>query len=354
MFLRKKENINCHENQHPDPPTPLFPGVSQQDAPYSLAEDILRAALYIPAGFAFGADGKTAVLLVPGTGTYGGEAYEHNFGKLLAASAFGDPLWLNIPGRMCDASPRNAEFVAYAIHYITARSAGPSPASLAVVGWSQGNLAVQWALKYWPSTRARVSNFIALSADFAGTLQAWGLCPVKNTPGTPAVWNQTRNASFIATLRADGGDSAYVPTTSVYSATDEVVQPQSGARASALLRDERNVGVTNCELQVAARLKPAGMVYSHEAVMANPLAWALAEDAIRNGGPGQLDRIQDLSAVCMHTKAAGLNMLDMALTQSLAASALKSILLYLPKRGQEEVLPSYTQLNKELESIHRS
>ena len=27
-------------------------------------------------------------------------------------------MWLNIPGAMCDESPRNAEYVAYAIHYV--------------------------------------------------------------------------------------------------------------------------------------------------------------------------------------------------------------------------------------------
>ncbi|KAL2824995.1 alpha/beta-hydrolase [Aspergillus pseudoustus] len=342
MFGLGGPDINSFKNQHPDPEITIFPSASADDAAYSLEEGPLRSAIFIPDEFKFGCDGKTPVILVPGTGTYGGEAFAHNFTKLLKASSFGDPVWLNIPGRMCDSSPVNAQYVAYAIQYISTRS----QKQVAAIGWSQGNLSIQWTLKYWPSTRAKVSNFIALSADFAGTIEAWGLTPFSHAvPGTPAVWHQRRNADFIATLRSNGGDSAYVPTTSIYSATDEVVQPQSGHRASALMHDARGVGVMNCELQVAARFKPAGLIYTHESVMSNALAWALAEDAIRNGGPGRYERIE-MDKVCMHTKAPGLSMLDVAGTQALTATALKNILLYMPKPWSEPVLPLYATVEE--------
>lgn len=342
MFGLNSININTHENKNPEPSVAIYPSGHSDDAPYSILEAGLRSAIFIPTDFKYGTDGKTPVILVPGTGSYGGEAYEHNFGKLLKSCDFGDPLWLNIPGRMCDEAPRNAEHVAYAINYVAA----VCRKKVAVVAWSQGNLSTQWALKYWPSTRQLVSNFICLSADFKGTINAWGLTPLQGTqPGTPAVWHQTRNSKFIATLRSNGGDSAYVPTTSVYSATDEVVQPQFGSHASAFMKDERNVGVTNCEVQVAALLKPAGLAYSHEGVMYNPLAWALAEDAIKNGGPGRLDRI-NLFSVCMHRKAPGLSLLDATQTQALSAWCLKAILLYSPKTWREPVLPTYAAVEK--------
>ncbi|KAJ5107866.1 hypothetical protein N7456_004541 [Penicillium angulare] len=337
MFGLGGPDINSYKNHNSDPETTIFPKSSDRDAPYSIEENPLRSAIFIPDDFKFGRDSKTPVILVPGTGTYGGEAFEPNFAKLLKASQFGDPVWLNIPGRMCDEAPKNAQYVAYAINYIATRT----QKKVAVIGWSQGNLSIQWTLKYWPSTREKVSNFICLSADFAGTINAWGLVPFGGTqPGTPAVWHQTRNAGFIATLRSNGGDSAYVPTTSIYSATDEVVQPQSGPNASAFMKDERKVGVTNCELQVEARFKPAGLVYTHETVMLNPLSWALAEDAIKNGGPGRFDRI-DMDKVCMHTKAPGLNLLDATMTQALAPLALKSILLFMPKPWHEPALPAF-------------
>lgn len=55
-------------------------------------------------------------------------------------------MWLNIPGYMLDDIQTNAEYVAYAIHYIKQISNVPS---IAVSTWSQGGLATQWALKYW-------------------------------------------------------------------------------------------------------------------------------------------------------------------------------------------------------------
>ncbi|KAJ9629119.1 hypothetical protein H2204_009059 [Knufia peltigerae] len=339
MFRSKKVNINSHQNKNPDPAVAVYQQLDSHDAPYALTEDVLRSVIFIPADFNHGKDGKTPVILVPGTGSYGGEAYEHNFAKLLRGTSFADPVWLNIPGRMCDEAPKNAEHVAYAINYLSTLC----DTKVAVIAWSQGNLSTQWALKYWPSTRTRVSNFICLSADFRGTVQAWGLAPCPYTiPGTPAVWNQTRNSKFIATLRSNGGDSAYVPTTSIYSSTDEVVQPQFGPFASALMKDERNVGVTNCEIQRAAvkSMKPGQLAYSHEGVMHSSLAWALAEDALKNGGPGRLDRI-NMAGVCKSRIAPGLSILDATQTQALSAWCLKSILLFTPKPWNEPALPLY-------------
>jgi hypothetical protein len=83
-------------------------------------------------------------------------------------------------------------------------------------------------------------------------------------------------------LRSDGGDSAYVPTTPVFSSTDEIVQPQSPVtNASAYLLDARSVGVSNSQVQaVCGALGPAGTSYTHEGVLYNPLAYALTVDAL--------------------------------------------------------------------------
>ncbi|KAJ5281001.1 hypothetical protein N7478_006373 [Penicillium angulare] len=141
--------INSYKNQNSDPEASIYPKSSDQDAHYSIEGNVLRSTIFISDNSKFGRDGKTPVLRVPGTGTYGGEAFEPNFAKLLKASPFGHPVWLNIPGRMCDEAPRNAQHVAYAINYIATRT----QKKVAVIGWSQGNLSIQWALKYWPSTR---------------------------------------------------------------------------------------------------------------------------------------------------------------------------------------------------------
>jgi hypothetical protein len=96
------------------------------------------------------------------------------------------------------------------------------------------------------------------------------------------VIQQEYNSNFIATIRSNGGDSAYVTTTTVFSSTDEIVQPQSPvAGASAFLLDARGVGVTNNQVQaVCGGLGPAGTFYTHEGVLYNPLAYALTVDAL--------------------------------------------------------------------------
>ncbi len=75
-------------------------------------------------------------------------------------------------------------------------------------------------------------------------------------------WGSTDNvpdSTFINTLRNNGGDSAYVPTTNTYSIFDEIVQPQQDPNASGFLMDARHVGVTNIETQsVCTALLPAG------------------------------------------------------------------------------------------------
>ncbi|RMZ82063.1 hypothetical protein DV737_g2203, partial [Chaetothyriales sp. CBS 132003] len=336
-------NINSHQNQNPDPDVSIYPRLSDQDAPYSIEETLLRSVIFIPAGFKFGQDGKTPVILVPGTGSYGGENYGQNLAKLLAASSFGDPVWLNVPGRMCNDASKNAEYAAYAINYIATRCRK----KVATVGWSQGNISIQWSLKYWPSTRDQVSNFIALSADFRGSVMARVLVPFKATqPAAPAVWNQTPHSNFIAALRSNGGDSAYVPTTSIYSAVDEAVQPQYGAGASALMKDERNVGVTNCQLLGTPSLwKPAGQGYSHDGVLLSPVTWALTEDAIKNGGPGRIDRI-DMSTVSWRRKTSGLSLCDASRTRTVSLRCLMHILTFTPKLWDEPALPLYATAEK--------
>lgn len=84
------------------------------------------------------------------------------------------------------------------------------------------------ALKYWPSTRAVVSDFVAFSADLNGTkLEGFGAYFATNVgqgiiPVAPSLFQQESTSVFMKTIRANGGDSAYVPTTSIYSGADDV------------------------------------------------------------------------------------------------------------------------------------
>jgi hypothetical protein len=45
--------------------------------------------------------------------------------------------------------------------------------NVSVITWSQVSLNMQWAMKYWPSTRAVVSNFVPVSPDLKGSTVAY-------------------------------------------------------------------------------------------------------------------------------------------------------------------------------------
>ncbi|KAL5117157.1 hypothetical protein ACEQ8H_004982 [Pleosporales sp. CAS-2024a] len=318
------------------------------DAPYSLTEDALRKAIYIPSSFSYGSDNKRPVIMVPGTGAYGGFNFGSNLRKLLQGQWFADPVWLNIPGAMLDDAQKNAEYVAYAINYISALSRS-NKNNLAVVSWSQGGLDTQWAFKYWPSTRKLVQDFLPVSPDFRGTVLANLLCLAPNSDTNmdplcpPSVVQQEATSNYVARLRSGGGDSAYVPTTTFYSSFfDEIVEPQQGTGASAYMLDARQVGVSNIEVQAVCAGRLGGSFYDHAGVLFNPLTFALIVDALTHDGPGNVGRLH-LASVCSLYAAPGLGLDDVIATQALIPIAGVALLAYADKRSAEPAVVSYAQ-----------
>ncbi|KAF9886012.1 hypothetical protein FE257_012068 [Aspergillus nanangensis] len=335
-FLNQSLNSIHNENQASSN-IDIYPLKSEADAPYSVREDDLRAAIHIPNSFSYGKNGKKPLILVPGTAIPAGTTYHFNFAKFGNAVPTADVVWVNIPGSSFSDAQVNAEYVAYAIHYISSIS----NANVAMLSWSQGGLNVQWALKYWPSTRSVVDDFIAMSPDFHGTIARALVCPLLETViCTPSIWQQGWDTNFMQTIREDGGDSAYVPTTTIYSTFDEIVQPMIGDNASAIIRDIRGVGVTNNHLQSICPGKPAGGVYTHEGTLYNPLAWALAIDAFTHDGPGQPDRV-NMEAACEQFLAPQLELDDILGTHGLLLVAVAGLLVYMPKTTAEPKIAAY-------------
>ncbi|OIW28817.1 alpha/beta-hydrolase [Coniochaeta ligniaria NRRL 30616] len=331
---------STNNNNPKNPEKSIYPKKGKSDAPYSQSEQDLRSAIFIPPSFTYGQ--KPPLIFVPGTGTYGGEVYTDNLLKLLSASPLADPVWLNVPGALLGDAQSNAEYVAYAINYISSISAN---ANVSLITWSQGGLDAQWAFTFWPSTRGLVSDFIAVSPDFHGTVFAPALClsPGKTgfNPCPPSVIQQEYDSRFVATLRAKGGADAYVPTTTVYSGLyDEIVEPQQGVLASAFLRDGRRAGVTNVEVQTACFGRPAGSFYGHAGVLFSPLTAALVVDALSHPGPANLGRL-DLGAVCKTYVAPGLTVADATATSGQIVAAAVRLLAFQPRLTSEPGLRSY-------------
>ncbi|KAF5594973.1 lipase B [Fusarium pseudocircinatum] len=325
---------NGNNNQNPDTPKSVYPKAASCDAPYSVSEDKLRSAIFIPDTFTYG--DKLPVILFPGSGATGWTSFRGSFIPLLTGVDWADPVWVNVPELLlCDAQV-NAEYAAYALNYI----ASLSKRSVAIIGWSQGNIDTQWAFKYWPSTRKVTTDHVTISADYRGTILA-NFVDLSGITNTPSVVQQEAGSNFIKTLRSDGGDSGYVPTTSLYSSfLDEIVQPQEGTGASAYLLDERNVGVTNAEVQKVCAGKPGGSFYTHESMLINPLSFALAKDALTHDGPGKISRL-DLGTVCASSLAPGLGLEDLLITENAIVIAGISLVTYLPKVKKEPAIKGY-------------
>lgn len=277
------------------------------------------------------------VIFAPGTASTGTEAYTNNFVKLLSNNSMVEPVVLDIPDNLLDDIQTNAEFIAYSIGYVS-KLAGNK--NVSVVTWSQGSIDMQWAVKYWPSTRLIVSDFVAISPDINGTNIVGAAEMVQGTIPLPAALLQQESDSvLIATLRANGGDSAFVPTTTIYSGTDAVVMPQLGDTASGFFKQNNGVPAANYQLQVICGSNtPAGGNFTHEGVIYNPFTFAIAMDAFANSGPGEAKRL-DLKRVCSTMLPPGLTPADQKATDDALSVSNSNVLAYIASGKDVKVEP---------------
>jgi len=135
-----------------------------------------------------------------------------------------------------------------------------------------------------------------------------------------------------------------VSTTNIYSIFDEIVQPQEDPNASGSLNDARGVGVSDVELQAACTaVLPGGSFYNdHAGVLANALAYSLTADAITNGGPGQLSRVE-IEGQCAKFAAYGLSLADVLATEALIPLAAFNVFAFEPKIAYEPPILAYAQ-----------
>lgn len=333
------EENSASNTANPNPSQTVYPKKLECDAPYSQSEETLREQLFIPSTFTYGQ--KPPVILFPGTGGRGAVDFSGNFEVTLANVSYADLVFVNSASFLLEDAQLSSELAAYAINYISAISGN---VNVSIIAWSQGNLNIQWATKYWPSTRCILSDHIAISPDYHGTTLANFVDPGNDVTLPPAFIQQEYNSNYVTTLRSNGGDSAYVPTTNIYSAFfDEIVEPQQNPNASAFLLDARNVGVTNAEVQaVCGPDSPAGFFQTHESMLANSLSFALAVDALQNPGPGSLARLGDYnSTICQQPFAPGLSLADVLATENVIPIALIAVLLYPSKVLTEPAISSY-------------
>jgi hypothetical protein len=266
--------------------------------PLTVSTAKLKAALHCHGSLA---GTKTQpIMLVTGTGASGEEAYAIGKG---AFDAYGHPVCdVDFPNHTTADIQVSVQYLVYGIREEARRSGR----RVAVIGISQGGLLPRVALTYWPDLRTKVTDVIAAAGTQHGTTAGSGCTRAR--PCTPAGWQQRAGSKFLRALNAQP-DETPGPTawTTLRSATDEVVRPQSGAHPTSAL-----AGATNISIQSVC----PGRKVTHIGTALDSVTFAAFEDALAHDGPAKVARLP--KDVCDRPYADGL---DPAATSQLITAA---------------------------------
>jgi alpha-beta hydrolase superfamily lysophospholipase len=234
--------------------------------------------------------GLQPMMLVTGTGYTGEEAYAIGSAALKTT---GRPIcYVNFPYRTTGDIQIAAEYLVSGIRRMAARYGK----RIAVFGISQGGLLPRWALTYWPSLRAKVSDVIAVAGTQHGTTVGLGACSALN-PCQAASWQQGARSKMLKALNAEPDESpGSTSWTTVRTATDETVQPTTGKNPTSSLK-----GATNILIQAVC----PGRKVSHIGSALDSVTFAASEDALTHKGPAKVKRLP--KNVCSKLLAPGLN-----------------------------------------------
>ena len=216
---------------------------------------------------------RNVVLLVHGTSVTAEENWGWNYELALPHYGF-DVCMVLLPDRELSDIQVSSEYVVYAIRWIYAHT----HRKLDVVGISQGVLQPRWAIKWWPDIRQDIDDYVSMAGTNHGAIFADLDC-VNECP--PALWQQVRNSRFLAALNARDETPGDISYTSVYSLTDEIIQPSEPV-AVAAIRGASNVAVQD--------ICP-GRYVGHAQSASDAVYFAVVLDALRHYGPADPSRI---------------------------------------------------------------
>jgi hypothetical protein len=256
-------------------------GPLERPAPaFSVPEPALAASFRCTAPATPGPT-RDSVLLLSSTGLDTASSFDWNYQPALSATGI---TWCtsNAPGANEGDIQARAEYVAYALREIRARTGRPAD----VIGHGQGALVARLVLRFWPDLRSAVSDVIELAPPNHGT-EAFRATCAHSCP--PAYWQQLPGSMLVSAVNSRQATFPAVDYTVITSGIDDVITPQP--EASALPAGPgrvSNVAVQDvCPNYVADHLGLGG----YDAV-----AWAVALDALNNPGPADPGRVD--RAVC--------------------------------------------------------
>jgi len=272
--------------------------------------------------------GRQTVLLVPGTTVNAREDYAWNWFEAL--DKLGRPYCaVTMPFNTTGDTQIASEYVVNAIRTIYARTGR----KVQVMGHSQGGTEPRFALRFWPDLRAKVDDYIAFAATNHGSALIRGLC-VPNC--TPALWQQIDNSNYIQAMNSYQETFAGISYTQIYTHFDQFVQPNLDDSGTTSLSGPGDI--TNVALQ---EICPAN-VNEHIAIGTyDPVAYALAMDALDHPGPADPSRIP--ASVCDEVLMPGVDPRTFAANLADAYNQIFVSLTSDPRVDAEPKLKPYTQ-----------
>jgi hypothetical protein len=251
---------------------------------------------------------RAPVLLLSATGVNSRDNFSWNYQRLLDQRG--------IPWCASDQfGPRNAnqtdiqlrgQYITNAIrrmHRIAGRR-------IAIMGHSQGGMAMRVALRFWPDTRRMVDDVIGLAPPNHGTTQSRFSCG--DGVCTPAEWQQWDRSEFIRALNSRRQTFRGISYTQVFTNLDQVVVPPR--RASSLSGPGAITNVAIQEVCPNATAEHLGVGTT------DPIAAALVLDALEHPGPADPGRIPP--ATCAQLFQPGINPATIGSDLAAAAAAL--------------------------------
>jgi hypothetical protein len=239
-----------------------------------------------------GREAPQPVLFAPGTGSDGSQVFLLGGGAFVAMHR--TLCAVSFPRRTTADVQDSVQYLVYAIRRLSRRAGRP----IAVAGISQGGLLIRMALTYWPSLRARVRDAVMAAAPHhgaPGTTESAVRCVTVGCP--PALWQQRHGSALLRVLNhghdETPGRTAY---TTIRSATDEIVSPQTGPRPTSALKGAANILIQDvCP----------GRTTTHLATVVDSVTIAALADAVRHKGPANASRLPP--DVCQHPYGTGLD-----------------------------------------------
>jgi hypothetical protein len=270
---------------------------------------------------------REPIMLVTGTGATGDEAYAIGKG---AFDAFKHPVCrVNFPAFTTADIQVSVQYLVNGIRAMARQAGRP----IAVIGISQGGLLPRFALTYWPSLRADVTDVVAAAGTQHGTT-LFDPAACAGSGCAPAVWQQAAGSKLLAALNAQP-DETPGPTswTTVRSTTDEIVQPQTGPHPTSALQ-----GATNIVIQSVC----PGRTVSHVGTVLDSVTFAAFADAIAHDGAARVARLP--MGVCSHPYAPGL---DVAGTNAILGASgnlvTPRLVSQVPRVGAEPPVRAYVK-----------